>query len=279
MWVRTGQLQQIDSALEAGRAADIDGLIADILRSGASELSTSNACAVCRRELVRSELQGGVVVFACPGEHGAWLSPDTLAELRRLGRGHATSAPRPSRIKMLSALLAASLATLAVSVSLGVTPLVPHLSSARLMPMEERRYLQELLTVLGDGTKHRRDVEGVLHSKSESATYGVVYQIYRERQGDVLARLKGLDVPAPLRPVHDRIIVATERQIEFYGAFTEARMRDDSVNLARMLAHPALRSSDYELHAAWDLIRGIYPDLDRATSQTIEGALCQFDVI
>jgi len=53
MWVRTGQLQQIDSALEAGRAEDIDGLIADILRSGASELSTSNACAVCRRELGR----------------------------------------------------------------------------------------------------------------------------------------------------------------------------------------------------------------------------------
>ena len=46
MWIRTSQLQQIDSALEAGRAEDIDGLIAEILRSGASELSTSNACAV-----------------------------------------------------------------------------------------------------------------------------------------------------------------------------------------------------------------------------------------
>jgi len=95
----------------------------------------------------------------------------------------------------------------------------------------------------------------------------------------VLARLKRLDVPARLRPVHDRILVATERQIEFYGAFTEARMRDDSVNLARMLSHPALRSSDYELHAAWDLIRGTYPGLDPAASQAIEGALCQFDVI
>jgi len=272
MWVRTGQLQEIDSALEAGRAEDIDGLIADILRSGASELSTSNACAVCRRELVRSELQGGVVVFACPGEHGAWLSPDALTALRRLGRGHATAVPRRSRIKMLSVLLAASLAALAVSLALGVTPWRP-------MPVEERRYLQELVTVLGDGATHRRDVEGVLQSKSEPATYGVVYQIYRERQGDVLARLKRLDVPARLRPVHDRILVATERQIEFYGAFTEARMRDDSVNLARMLAHPALRSSDYELHAAWDLIRGTYPGLDTATSQAIEGALCQFDVI
>ncbi len=144
MWVRTGQLQQIDSALEAGRAEDIDGLIADILRSGASELSTSNACAVCRRELVRSELQGGAIVFACPGEHGSWLSPDALTALRRLGRGHATAAPRRSRIKTLSALLAASLAALAISLALGVTPWRP-------MPVEERRYLQELVTVLGDG--------------------------------------------------------------------------------------------------------------------------------
>jgi len=39
------------------------------------------------------------------------------------------------------------------------------------------------------------------------------------------------------------------------------------------------RSSDYELNAAWDLIRGIYPGLDPATSKAIEGTLCQFDVI
>ncbi len=279
MWIRTSQLQQIDSALEAGRTADIDELLADILRSGASNLSTANACAVCRRELVRSELQVGVVVFACPGEHGAWLSPDTLAALRRLVRGRAPATPKRSRIVILSALLAVSLAALAVTFSLGVTPMMPHVIPARPMPIEERRYWQELLTVLGDGIKHRRDVEGVLHSKSESATYGIVYQIFRERQGGVLARLQGLDVPARLQPVHARIIVATERQIEFYGAFTEARMRDDSMDLARMSSHPALRSSDYELHAAWDLIRGIYPGLDPATSQAIEGTLCQFDVI
>ena len=122
-------------------------------------------------------------------------------------------------------------------------------------------------------------VEGVLKSESEADTYAAVYDIYRGRQQDVLARLERLDVPARIKPAHDRIVKATERQIEFYGAFTEARMRDDSVNLARMLAHPALRSSDYELRAAWDLIRGTYPGLDPATSQTIEGALCQFDVI
>ena len=72
---------------------------------------------------------------------------------------------------------------------------------------------------------------------------------------------------------------ATERQIEFYGAFPEARVKDKSADLVRMLGHPALRESDYDLHAAWDFIRQIYPDLDVATTQAVEGHLCQFDVI
>jgi hypothetical protein len=45
------------------------------------------------------------------------------------------------------------------------------------------------------------------------------------------------------------------------------------------LGHPALRESDYDLHAAWDFIRQTYPDLDVATKQAVEGHLCQFDVI
>jgi hypothetical protein len=52
-----------------------------------------------------------------------------------------------------------------------------------------------------------------------------------------------------------------------------------SADLARMLGHPALRESDYDLHAAWDFIRQTYPDLDVATKQAVEGHLCQFDVI
>ena len=143
----------------------------------------------------------------------------------------------------------------------------------------ERRYLQQLMAVLDDGIRHRRDVEGVLKSESEADTYAAVYDIYRGRQQDVLARLERLDVPARIKPAHDRIVKATERQIEFYGAFAEARVRDKSADLARMLGHPALRESDYDLHAAWDFIRQTYPDLDVSTKQAVEGHLCQFDVI
>jgi hypothetical protein len=107
----------------------------------------------------------------------------------------------------------------------------------------------------------------------------VVYEIYRGRAEHVVARLRALEAPERLRPVHERIVRAAERQIDFYGDFTAARARDGSIDLARMLGHPALRESDDDLQAAWDLIRQTFPDLGPATLQTIEAHLCQFDAI
>jgi hypothetical protein len=281
MWVQSSQFQQIDSALDAGWSGDIDRLLADILRTGVPKPATPTACAVCHRELVRSELQPDLVAFTCPEGHGAWMSADALVTLRRLVRDRTTAAQRKRRrIRVLSALLATSLAAMVASTVVSGRPVFPRSSaSGAPIPAEERFYIEQLVRILADGISHRRDVEGVLQEKSEPATYAAVYQIYRERQGDVLARLRALSVPGRLYRVHDRIVVATERQIEFYGAFTDARVRGEAKDLAKMLGHPALRSSDYELHAAWDLIRGLYPNLDPTTSQTIEGTLCQFDVI
>ncbi len=279
MWIQSSELRQIDSALETGRAGEVDRLLAEIFAKGDHDGSAPGACAVCRRELVRSELHPGLAVLTCPAEHGAWVGPDTLATLRRLIRERAAGPRRRSRVRILGALLVAWATVLVAGVGFNVIPILPRSAFARPMPAEERRYLNELVGILRDGVTHRRDVEGVLQSQSEPATYRIVYGIYRERQGEVLVRLGRLDVPARLRPVHDRIIVATKRQIEFYGAFTEARVRGDAKGVAQMLGHPALRSSDYELHAAWDLIRGLYPTLDPSFSQVIEGTLCQFDVI
>jgi len=45
-----------------------------------------------------------------------------------------------------------------------------------------------------------------------------------------------------------------------------------------MIRHPALTASSRALHAAWDKIRGLYPNLDQATSDAIESRLCRFDV-
>ena len=95
----------------------------------------------------------------------------------------------------------------------------------------------------------------------------------------MLARLRRLEAPAALAPIHDRVLRATERQIEFYGDFARAKAADPTTNLGRLLTHPALQEQNEALHAAWDRVRQIYVDLDPETSQAIEQHFCGFDVI
>jgi hypothetical protein len=283
MWLEGGRLEQLDAALGAGRSTDIDRLLAEILAGGSSANSIPSVCSVCKRDLVRTEPRPGLVVSGCPEQHGAWLNPDALGTLRRLLDAQSVSTRTHRRHTALVAGFAAAAVSLAGLAALASGPLFPSPSyrAVAVAPITaaERRYLQQLMAVLDDGIKHRRDVEGVLKTESEADTYAAVYDIYRGLQQEVLARLERLEVPARIKPAHDRILKATERQIEFYGAFTEARVKDESADLARMLGHPALRESDYDLHAAWDIIRQTYPDLDVATRQAVEGHLCQFGAI
>lgn len=280
MWVEGEQLERLDSALAVGRTTDIDRLLAEIFAAGAREGATPTACAICRRDLIRSELgRPGLVASTCPEGHGAWVSPDALGTLRRLVDDHATNVRARRRITVLSAILALSLAALVVSASLTGGSILPRWITAKPMTAAEQQYLGALLAVLEDGIGNRLNIEGVLKTDSERDTYTAVYEIYRGRAERVVARLRALEAPDRLRPVHERIVRAAERQIEFYGDFTAARARDGSTDLARMLGHPALRESDYDLRVAWDLIRRTYPDLAPATLQTIEDHLCQFDAI
>ena len=280
MWVEGDQLTRLDSALEAGRATDIDRLLAEILAAGAPEAATPAACAICRRDLVPSELgRPGLVASTCPEGHGAWMSPDALGTLRRLVDAHAASVRARRRIAVVSVVLASALAVLAMSGPLTDGSLLPRWIWARPMPAAERQYLLQLMTVLKDGAANRENIAGVLKTDSEPDTYGAVFGIYRGRAVAVIARLNALDVPRRLRPAHDRIVRAAERQVAFYADFTEARARDRSADLARMLGHPALRESSFQLHTAWDLIRRAYPDLAPAALKPIEDHLCKFDVI
>jgi len=280
MWVEGEQLQRLDSAFELGRTTDIDRLLDEIFASGGREGAAPTVCAVCRRDLIRGEFgRPGLVASTCPEGHGAWMSPDALGTLRRLADDHATNVRARRRITVLSAILALTLTALLVSASLTGGSIVPRWITAKPMTAVEQQYLGALLAVLKDGIGNRLNIEGVLKTDSEPETYAAVYEIYRRRAEDVIARLRALEAPERLRPVHDRIVRAAERQIEFYGDFTAARARDRSTDLARMLGHPALRESDYDLRTAWDLIRQTYPDLAPATLETIDTLLCQFDAI
>jgi hypothetical protein len=95
----------------------------------------------------------------------------------------------------------------------------------------------------------------------------------------VLERLRRLDVPDRMKPIHARLIRATEQQIEFYGAFVDAKLRDPAVDLGRMLGNPALKTVNMELRTAWSDVKRLYPNLDEETACAIESHFCGFDVI
>jgi len=279
-WIEKRQFERLGSALGEGRATDIDRLLTEILASGGREGSTPAACAVCRRELVRCELgQPDLVASTCPTGHGAWMGFDALEALRRLVHAHAAGVRTRRRITVLGGVLALSVAALAATWLLTDAPILPRSITARPIPVEEQRYLGQLMAALEDGATNRTNVEGVLKAgDSEPDTYRAVYDIYRGRAEHVIGRLRGLETPERLQPAHARIVKAAERQLVFYGDFTEARIAGKPTDLARMLGHPAARESSYELHTAWDLIRRLYPDQSPAELNPIERRLCHFDL-
>ena len=280
-WIEGQQLERLGSALGEDRATDIDRLLAEILATGARDGTTQAACATCRRDLISSELgRPGLVASTCPAGHGAWMGPDAIETLRRLVNDHTASVRARRRIAVLSAVLAVALGALAVSGPMADGgSILPRWIWSRPVPEVERQYLRQLMMVLEDGAANRMNIEGVLTTgDSEPDTYAAVYEIYRRRAEDVIARLRALDVPERLRPVHARVVRAAERQVVFYGDFTAARANDKSADLARMLGHPAAREASYELHTAWDQIRRLYPDLSPAALKPVEDHLCKFDV-
>jgi len=71
--------------------------------------------------------------------------------------------------------------------------------------------------------------------------------------------------------------VAAGEQIRFYERFTEAKRQHAGVALTDMLGDASLQTANRELHAAWDEISRLYPNLDPLTSGAIELRFCGFD--
>ncbi len=122
-------------------------------------------------------------------------------------------------------------------------------------------------------------MEGALGVSRPPERYTALYDVYQQRQGDVLERLRTLTVPGRLQPIHEQIVRATERPIAFYGDFARAKVQDPTTDLRRLLGHPAVREQNQALLDAWGRVGQLYPDLDRATHQAIYYHLCGFDTI
>jgi hypothetical protein len=312
MWVDRDRLQVIDSVLERGQGTDVEQLLADIFRSNAQQSEIPSACPTCRRDLVRSQLPGaGLYVSACPDRHGAWMTSDVVEGLQRFVAEHATVAARKrhqlrllNRLLIVLAVLApvSILLTYPERVIMTIVGAIESVYDSRVsetnwpsrgwlykgeLPTKgstinvhgELQYFHDLLSALDHGITNRLNMDGVLKTRRSSAEYEALYDVYRTRQLDVLERLRRLEVPDRLKQIHARMIRATEQQIRFYGAFVDAKLRDPSVDLGRLLGDSALKTVNQELVTAWIEIKRLYPNLDYETSRAIESHLCAFDVL
>ena len=297
MWITETSFERIDSALSRGPTADVDRLLAEILAGASSTEPTPTTCAVCRRDLARSHLNHSpVLIYSCPEGHGSWLDGAGVTTLQRLLEQRATpdsqapqapTRPGPTpqepmphasrRLGPLIALLVLSLAGLAATM-LTSAPVGTGTVTAVPMTPAARRYFEDLIVVLDDGIMNRRNIDGLLKGESSPDIYTSAFEIYRARQEQFLRKLDAMSVPAPLKLIHERIRTAAQRQVGFYRDFKEARVRNPS-DLPKLLGHPDLRESDYDLRRAWDLIRQTYPVLEPRLAEAIESHLCALDIV
>jgi hypothetical protein len=319
MWIQSGSLTEIDATVRRGRTAEVDRLLSDVFFEPPARVAIPVSCPACHRDLVRQPLAvAGLFVSACPDGHGAWLDPDVAEALRRLVSERAAAAGR-RRIVVLSVLAVGSAALAAMlggRPGPSAAPSAPIVASAPLaasaqrdtvddtqlsetnwperrwpgalaIPVKESainvhaelRYFHQVLALMDAGITNRLNMEGVLKVRRLPQRYVQLYEVYRRRQSTVLERMRNLSAPERLRPIHERLVVATERQISFYGDYARAKADDPTTDLGRLLALPALQEQNVALLDAWSRVRQAYPDLDRQTHDAIYHRLHGFDVI
>jgi len=311
MWLEGGRLQQIDTALEGDRPTSIDAVLADILNGARVQQSVPTACPSCWRDLLRHPLPvAGLFVSRCPDGHGAWMDPSVADGLQRFVETHASvAARRRHQVRLLRVVLVIFVISLTLAllsqhgghVVVGLVDATEWVQNRRVgethwpsrgwmyklfwIPTktgsftrhDELAYFVALTRVLDEGITHRINMDGVLRTSRTPAEYARLYELYRERQGGVLARLERLDPPPPLREIHGHILVAAVEQIRFYERFMRAKQGNPELGLGDMLGDPSLQTANRELHTAWNEIVGRYPSLDPLSSGAIELRFCGFD--
>jgi len=307
MWISDRRVEDLN-------AIDVDRVLADVLANDPDARETPTVCPECLGDLLRTTLpQSDLFVSACPNQHGIWLSRAEGERLRELvsAQHDAALARKRDRLRVVRRTLVAALAAARGAVVAGavvagrdgfrsaspaenpdsrrITPAnwlqrdwsawYPLPGTSPIVDRDELQYVHEMLLVLQKGADNRLNMHEVLRTTRTADEYGSLLDVYQRRQAAVLAKLNVLAVPARLRSIHRHLVVATDRQIVFFGVFVADKIKDSTVDLCRMIRHPALTASSRALHAAWDKIRALYPNLDQATSDAIESRLCRFDVI
>ena len=144
---------------------------------------------------------------------------------------------------------------------------------------DEPRYLAGVAELLDEAISNRVNLDRALRTRRAAAEYRRLLDDFRSRQLGFLVALERLEPPARLILFHERLRAATHEQIAFYAAFVAAKARDASIDLDRMLEHPALRASSADIRAASEHLRRLYPSVDGRAEAAIEARLVWFEIL
>ena len=109
MWLASGRVQALGTALHDGRRDEVERLLEDVFAGSRAADEGPAACPTCRRDLVRTPLADvDLVVGTCPAGHGAWLSRAEGERLQALVGAHAAARARQRHVlRVLLVVLAA----------------------------------------------------------------------------------------------------------------------------------------------------------------------------
>lgn len=309
MWINSSQFQKIDRFLVSGaRGLTFSGeLSSTLLEARQVGINDVKNCPVCRKDLERRVLPYmEVFIQACPNGHGVSMPEEVFSQISQLVKKQGVSwipaklANLDSRslqsllfIGMLLALMAApalmpkSSEPVAESKAKAhslwgerqVEPaLFPAMDSA-IQNSEEWQYLEDSMFLIKEGIANRLNIQEALESSDSLEKIADVFSVYESKQQDFLIKLNAIHVPPALRKFHEKMILATVSQIDFYAAFTTQKLSSKSTTLASMLDHQALHLSNQNLLAAYSEIKKVYPSMNAATDTAIYERLSAFDII
>ena len=144
---------------------------------------------------------------------------------------------------------------------------------------DELSYYLKWQKIIEEGINNRYNIVAVLNSKRDSQDYLNILEIYKQKQNEIISELRILDTPERLRLFHDKVIEAAIAEINFYEEWARQKSDDPNIKFETLVDNSELKRANELLWAAYYEFQRLFPARDKATNDSIEMRLCQFDVI
>ncbi|HTL48696.1 MAG TPA: hypothetical protein VL688_11620 [Verrucomicrobiae bacterium] len=308
MWLQNHEIKTIQQVIRNRKGMLLSRLLQDVLKEAPATDPMPAGCPVCRQKLVSKAFPYlEFFVKACPNQHGLWMSAEVCTKTRGFIQEQiAMLARRQYHLKL--SLICASvllLMNLMVRASNPLGDFLRHraqtieyqqvnedhwplrvdrdyfpmpMQSAALGRAEEMFYFQQLVDLLSEALSNRINIDAVLKTQKEPDRYWALYDFYRNQQGAVAARLEQMEVPEKLAPLHEKIMAALAKQMEFYETLTREKAKDEHADVKSLAQDRALQASNQLLQEAHALLLTLYPDLDKAARLAVESRFIWLEI-